>query len=660
MWSFMKESGLAGSVASILRRVAGWLLKSLTGIALLPLLGASVVVVADKAALILFTPAIRNRIFHSPTVGPQFIEAHTVSNLISLLRSDLLLCFVVLPVLVCLLTAWMRLRWRIVVASFVAPLIHFVVITETLSYLVTNAFSSWASLLVSLSWEVFVEPWQITSHRVLVSLTVADLVCLMLLGAFAIVAARRKMRWLNNLCLSVVAGAAVVWAVTGFWAKPASGWSQSLLGVSTASMLSGSSADFALDSKSDQDLVRDYRGYTGSLTPHETALTGKAKNYNVLFFVLESINADGIDPARDSLDDMPHLRELRSSSFVLRRHYTTYPLTDNAMFSMMTSMLVRKEGDILSRSTELPGAIRTLRQAGYATGFYGFIWHDVVKDDLPLIQSLGFDVVANPPFSRNDSLNMFAGPLDKAGAVDHDALVKLKSSIHDWTGHGQRFAAAFFPEVAHDPYRTMNGKPWTTAAAAAHDLAVYQDAWLGELMEELRRDGALDNTILVFTSDHGMRWTRSLDPHGNYSVFHSTLDEAMLRVPAMIYVPGVLKGATAIDGPTSHIDIAPTVLDLLGIRDGRELEEGMPVYDAEIGKRVLFLQMQQFGAAGYYAGGIYHSRDALGEVFESATLAFQSSDHLPYGSGEARRVRALMELQEANEDALLHRVTSRR
>jgi arylsulfatase A-like enzyme len=98
-----------------------------------------------------------------------------------------------------------------------------------------------------------------------------------------------------------------------------------------------------------------------------------------------------------------------------------------------------------------------------------------------------------------------------------------------------------------------------------HALAVYQDAWLGELLDELQRDGALDNTIILFTSDHGMRWTPGDQEGQVVLVSEGRLEDIELRVPMLMYVPGVLQHATIIDSPTSHIDITPTLLDLLGI-----------------------------------------------------------------------------------------------
>ena len=242
---------------------------------------------------------------------------------------------------------------------------------------------------------------------------------------------------------------------------------------------------------------------------------------------------------------------------------------------------------------------------------------------------------------------------------DHRGLLAMQADIRNWTAKGQRFAAAYFPEIGHDPYRQLDGQPPMSLLKRGHALAVYQDAWLGELLDELQRDGALENTIIVFTSDHGMRWTPGSREGEVVLVARGQLEDIELRVPMLIYVPRVLQQATIIDSPTSHIDITPTLLDLLGIMAGRENEQGLPVYDHEISQRRLFLQMDMFGASGFYYGGSYYSRSAMGFTYKCPTMNFQSSGMVRFGSSEAEEVRDILAAQDANQDALLSSVLDR-
>jgi hypothetical protein len=121
----------------------------------------------------------------------------------------------------------------------------------------------------------------------------------------------------------------------------------------------------------------------------------------------------------------------------------------------------------------------------------------------------------------------------------------------------------------------------------------------------------------------------------------------------LIYAPGVLQHSAIIDSPTSHIDITPTLLDLLGISSGRELEQGSPVYDPEIARRRLFLQMDMFGASGFYYGGSYYSRSAMGFVYKGPSMNFNYSDLLNFDSRETQEVGKILAAQDANQGSLL-------
>ncbi len=92
-----------------------------------------------------------------------------------------------------------------------------------------------------------------------------------------------------------------------------------------------------------------------------------------------------------------------------------------------------------------------------------------------------------------------------------------------------------------------------------YDNAIrYADQALGRLLEHMRRSGALEETALVFLTDHGEAW-------GEHGLFgHSTQHfEEMLEIPVLLRMPG---GQPAVDDRRgSTIDVAPTLLHALGL-----------------------------------------------------------------------------------------------
>jgi hypothetical protein len=105
-------------------------------------------------------------------------------------------------------------------------------------------------------------------------------------------------------------------------------------------------------------------------------------------------------------------------------------------------------------------------------------------------------------------------------------------------------------------------------------------------------NGRLDKTIIVVTGDHGIRTATedpSFEPHG-------LVPDYSFHVPLLIFAPKVLESQQTIQGVTSHVDIAPTVLDLLGIREVREFEQGLAAWESGRSRRRIFLR------AGDYLG----------------------------------------------------------
>jgi arylsulfatase A-like enzyme len=107
-------------------------------------------------------------------------------------------------------------------------------------------------------------------------------------------------------------------------------------------------------------------------------------------------------------------------------------------------------------------------------------------------------------------------------------------------------------------------RQWTSAAIQAevdaYDGAIaYLDAQIGRLLDELRRRGELDNTIVVITSDHGEHFgEHGFMRHGN------TLYLEVLHVPLMIVYPSKIQSPIRVAEPVTLRDIPASVIDLTG------------------------------------------------------------------------------------------------
>jgi arylsulfatase A-like enzyme len=93
----------------------------------------------------------------------------------------------------------------------------------------------------------------------------------------------------------------------------------------------------------------------------------------------------------------------------------------------------------------------------------------------------------------------------------------------------------------------------------------YVDHHVGRLLHELTNQGIRDETMVIFTADHG----EAFGEHGRWG-HHPYMYDELLRVPLIIDEPG--RDAGTVDTQVSLIDIFPTVCDACGIERPPELQ----------------------------------------------------------------------------------------
>lgn len=99
---------------------------------------------------------------------------------------------------------------------------------------------------------------------------------------------------------------------------------------------------------------------------------------------------------------------------------------------------------------------------------------------------------------------------------------------------------------------------WKRLIANYWGLCSQVDTAVGRVLDALDRNGQTDDTIVVFTSDHG-------DMMGSHQLVAKTvMFEESTRVPLTMRVPWVESGARTIEQPVSQVDLVPTLLDLMG------------------------------------------------------------------------------------------------
>jgi arylsulfatase len=122
----------------------------------------------------------------------------------------------------------------------------------------------------------------------------------------------------------------------------------------------------------------------------------------------------------------------------------------------------------------------------------------------------------------------------------------------------QKIAALLEKPVEGCDLNTMEG--WRDLMACYWGNMANVDFHVGRLLDAMSTAGLLENTIVVFTSDHG-------EMMGSHSLLHkAVMFHEATRIPLLLRLPGQTAQAR-INGPVSQIDLVPTLLELCGVKE---------------------------------------------------------------------------------------------
>jgi len=274
---------------------------------------------------------------------------------------------------------------------------------------------------------------------------------------------------------------------------------------------------------------------------------------NLLLFTLDTVRADRLGSYGYRGAGTPTLDRLAAQGVRFADATTHAPLTGPAHAGILTGRYPARYAIRDNAATPLRPESATLatvlRRAGYRTG--AFIGAFVLD------RAYGFDQGFEEFDSRFDGFQ--AG--DKRSAERSGA--EVAAAAVSWLGRipaDRPFFAWVHLYDAHAPYSPpapyaarFRTRPYDGEIAAV-------DAAVGGVLTALQKKGALDQTLIVAIADHG----ESLGEHGeeDHGVF---LYDAVLRIPWLMRLPGGERAGTVVGEQVRAIDLAPTVLDALGV-----------------------------------------------------------------------------------------------
>ncbi len=303
---------------------------------------------------------------------------------------------------------------------------------------------------------------------------------------------------------------------------------------------------------------------------------------NVMILSIDCLRADHLSLYGYNRKTTPNIDEFSKDAVVFTQAISQSTWTQTSMASLFTSLYPYQHG--VDKIEEANGNIvsgvlneeeTTLAEVLFRNGFLTMAW---TKGN-HMKSSMGF---AQGFMEYNDNLGL---------------IEKINKSFTKWvskTGKHYNFLAYLHYNDLHDPYRpkapydTMYGvysdvysgidfSNWTKSRkeilrkltrkdvdqlVAYYDgLLTYTDSHIGLLLDELKRAGLYDDTLIIITSDHGDGFME----HG-YLGHSKAPYEELIRVPLIIKFPNSRYGGEIVKSQVRLIDVMPTILDYLGIR----------------------------------------------------------------------------------------------
>jgi Sulfatase len=590
------------------------------------------------------------------------LQSLNVYQHLGFFRGDLLWGALAMPLGLLLLIRWIPARWAAVVTGTVSVGFSVLIGIQLLALREVGRFSSFRMLQVGLDWGLH-EPGSNIQYLVSKQ-SLAVLLSALGIGVVIVWAVRSPKhsctermwnRWKtgSELYLFLIAATALLSLKSG---TPKSPYDESSFARAATSLWKDNAVEteeFAgldlqysagvstrdLSNLSDAELIARYRELSKAPTNQpDSRYFGKEKGANILFFVLETtpfkyLSLDG------DMTQFPNLALLEANSFIGSRHYTTFPITRQAVFSLFSSWypVDDPQNTFDSPSWDAPANfLRRLGSAGYQAAVFSPLRAAGVPDEA-LFKAVGFSQQSYPDSAIAD---YDKEPSWKAArvAADVDSLHLLEAHLDQWMAHRSKFVAAFLPQIGHSPY--PDDDPGTSAdelQKRGRAILSKEDAWLGEIVNLLQSRGQLNNTIIVVVGDHGLRTITE-----NPDLRRGTIDETAFHVPLLIYAPRALDHTERIPWLTSHIDVVPTVLDLLGVSGNRKSEQGSAIWNPTLEQRTtFFFAKPMFGADGYMSEGRFFMRHYFSDtVYEKSSATFDADDILPRQSPAAHDLTA--------------------
>ena len=308
---------------------------------------------------------------------------------------------------------------------------------------------------------------------------------------------------------------------------------------------------------------------------------------NVLLIGVDTLRRDHLGCYGYGPDTSPAIDELARKGTLFEHAVAPSPWTLPSFASVFTSLYPSQhgaKGTLSPMGKKFPTMAAVLRDRGYATG--AIVNAPFLKDSYGVARGFDFYDMASPEDRVADGTTDDAlGWLDGVGEEPFFLFVHYFDPHIPYSPPAP-YDTAFYPQYSGkiaNPYNptslplmrnrgfkqmeSLSQEDWKRIESLYDGEIAFADASIGALLKGLEKRGLLDNTLIVFMSDHGEEFFE----HHGFEHGH-TLYEELIKVPLVFSLPGTLPGEARIARQVRLVDIMPTVLDLLDIPVPAEAE----------------------------------------------------------------------------------------
>jgi len=280
---------------------------------------------------------------------------------------------------------------------------------------------------------------------------------------------------------------------------------------------------------------------------------------NVVVVFLESVGANATQIGHGNPTTTPFLNALAADSIVGERAYVVASSTYKAHVAALCGVEPYFTGDreLFEGAYDFRCLPELLGEQGYKTAYFTSSSREALNWTV-LVDNLGFDEMygyEDMPTDGFESSNSWAY---------EDAI--LLGPSEDWVARQEApFLASYMvcaPHFEYLPLSRYGQEDYHTDPIKNRYLnsVRYVDGFLEELIGSYEALGVLDRTIFVIVGDHGESFGEHIPRQHNANPY-----EEVVRVPLLIYAPGLIEEGHRASGLTSQLDITPTLLDLLEV-----------------------------------------------------------------------------------------------